>query len=84
MKSVQPSMLTSEERSDLQERHGLCWNTDDDFTDDDPSYHEIIKRHRSMGSPHWYLPFHPSLSEEQFETEVEAYAAAAKSSKDTN
>ena len=45
---VEPSYLTSEERSDLQDIHGLCWNTADVFDDDEPTYFEIQQYHRDI------------------------------------
>lgn len=76
--SVEPSHLTSDERSDLQDLHGVCWNTDDTFDDDEPDYLEIMEFHRGLGTPHWYLPFHETLSGEQYQTELEAYQAAGR------
>jgi hypothetical protein len=77
---VEPSYLTSDERSELQELHGLCWNTYDSFEDDEPTWFDIQQYHRDHADGgHWYLPFHPSLKHEKFATELEAYQAAAKS-----
>lgn len=76
--SVEPSYLTSEERSDLQDMHGVCWNTDDTFDEDEPDYLEIMDFHRELGTSHWYLPFHETLSREAFATELEAYQAAGR------
>ncbi|MNU30405.1 hypothetical protein D3C71_188900 [compost metagenome] len=76
--SVEPSDLTSEERSDLQDMHGVCWNTDDTFDEDEPDYLEIMDFHRGLGTSHWYLPFHETLSREAFATELEAYQAAGR------
>ncbi len=79
MKEVEPSVLTTDERNELQELHGLCWNTDDDFDEDyedQPEVLEIIEFHRSTGEPHWYLPFHETLSREGYSTELKAYLAA--------
>ncbi len=81
---VIPSLLSSDERSELQELHGLCWNTEDDFGDDVSADPEIMEFHRSLGSPHWYLPFHKTLNREQFTTEMEAYEAAKRASKEIN
>lgn len=81
---VVPSLLSSEERSELQELHGICWNTDDDFGDDSAADLEIMEFHRGLGTPHWYLPFHETLSREQFETEMDAYLAAGRASKEVN
>ncbi len=76
--AVEPSYLTSEERSDLQDLHGVCWNTDDTFDEDEPDYREIMEFHRGLGTSHWYLPFHETLSREQYQTELEAYQAAGR------
>lgn len=82
--TVVPSYLTSAERNELQELHGVCWNTDDNFDDDVPEYHDIMKFHRRHGSGHWYLPFHETLQHKQFQTELDAYKAAARVSRDAN
>lgn len=74
--TVEPSYLTSDERSDLQDLHGVCWNTEDTFDEDQPDYVEIMEYHRSLGTSHWYLPFHDTLSREAYSTELEAYQAA--------
>lgn len=76
---VEPSYLTSDERSELQELHGLCRNTDDVFDDDDPACFEIQQHHRDVADGgHWYLPFHPTLKHEKFSTELDAYRAAGR------
>lgn len=84
MSDVAPSYLTSDERSDLQDLHGLCWNTDDDFDEDEPDYVEIMEYHRKIKPGHWYLPFHDSLKYEAFATELEAYQAAARVGREIN
>jgi hypothetical protein len=76
--AVEPSHITSEERSELQDLFGVCWNTDDTFDEDEPDYVEIMEFHRGLGTSHWYLPFHETLSREQYQTELEAYQAAAR------
>jgi hypothetical protein len=77
---VERSYITSDERSELQELHGLCWNTDDSFEDDDPTWFDIQEYHRDHADGgHWYLPFHPILKHEKFSTELAAYQAATKS-----
>lgn len=74
--SVQPSEITSHQRDDLQDLHGVCWNTDDHFDDDNPEYFDIMEYHRQMpGGGHWYLPHHETLRHEAFATEIEAYRA---------
>ncbi|TCU34135.1 hypothetical protein [Rhizobium azibense] len=75
---VTPSYITSEERSELQDLHGLCWNTDDKFDEEEPDYAEIMEYHRRIAPSHWYLPFHATLQHEQFATELEAYQAASR------
>lgn len=76
---VEPSYLTSEERSELQDLHGVCWNTDDDFDDDEPDAREIIEHHRKIATGgHWYLPHHEALKYQKFATELEAYQAAGR------
>lgn len=82
--AVVPSLLSSEERSELQELYGPCWNTEDDFDDDVPVFLEIMEIHRAAGVPHWFLPFHETLKHEQFETEVDAYRAAGRVSREVN
>lgn len=82
--TVTPSELTSDQRSEMQDLHGLCWNTDDDFDDDVPEYREIMQFHRSIGTSHWYLPFHETLKHEQFATELDAYMAAGRLSEELN
>lgn len=74
---VEPSYLASEERSALQDLHGVVWNTDDTFDEDDPEAFEIMEFHRRSGSGgHWYLPHHETLKYERFATELQAYEAA--------
>lgn len=76
---VEPSLLTSDERSEMQELHGVCWNTDDIFDDDEPTWFEIQQYHRDIADDgHWYLPFHATLKHEKFSTELEAYQAAGR------
>lgn len=81
---VIPSLLSADDRNEMQELHGPCWHTDDDFDDDVLEYVEIMEFHRSLGRGHWYLPFHESLSLESFETEMDAYMAAGRVSKEIN
>lgn len=73
-----PSNLTSAERNEMQEIHGVCWNTEDTFDQDNPDHREIMEYHRAADRGHWYLPYHESLRYEAFETETAAYAAAAR------
>jgi hypothetical protein len=75
--TVTPSDIGSEERTRLQDLHGVCWNTEDTFDEDEPDYREIMEYHRGIVPAHWYLPFHPTLSRMRFETEMEAYEEAA-------
>lgn len=82
--AVVPSLLSSEERSELQELHGLCWNTEDDFDGDVAECLEIMEFHRAVGVPHWFLPFHETLKHEQFETEIDAYLAAGRICREIN
>jgi hypothetical protein len=74
--TVTPSNISPELRARLQHLYGACWNTDDDFDVDEP-YRAIKEYHRSLGTSHWYLPFHPRLSKDVFLTEMDAYQAAA-------
>jgi hypothetical protein len=79
--AVQPSHLSSEDRSDLQVRHGVCWNTDDD----EPTYFDIQQYHRDVAEEGlWYLPFHDVLKHECVPTEVSAYEAAGRLDRSVN
>lgn len=82
--AVTPSLLSSDERSDMQDRHGVCWNTDDDFEKDYPELSEVVAFHKAQAEGHWYFPDHESLKYQSFATETEAYEAAAACSKQTN
>lgn len=76
MQTVTPSQISSEDRSNLQDAYGVCWNTTDTFDEDEPNYSEIMDYHRGLGTEHWFLPWHETLSREQFQTEQQAYDAA--------
>jgi hypothetical protein len=76
---VLPSMIDSGDRSDLQDKCGVCWNTDDVFDQDEPDYAEIMNFHRELAKStggHWYLPFHETKSRMAFAEEMEAYKAS--------
>lgn len=47
--NVVPSEITSEAR-DFQSLYGVCWNTEDDFDQDNVEYTEITEFHRSLWS----------------------------------
>jgi hypothetical protein len=83
--AVEPSYLTSEERDELQDLHGVCWNTDDVYDDDEPTWFEIQQFHRDVADGgHWYLPFHDVLKHERFPTELSAYEAAGRLDRSIN
>lgn len=78
MTKVMPSDISAKDRTKYQDEFGVCWNTSDDFDEDNSAYKPIMDYHRGLGTPHWYLPDHPELRRLPFNTELEAYEAAAK------